>query len=413
MQQFRDVALSPTGRPIQGATVTVTISGGGAAALYTGNGTGLLGSNVLTTDANGEYTFYAANGRYTLTIAAAGYATTMRDEVLIDPARGRYSTFIVAAESARYGLINYRINLGAREVPDNEKDRAFHVEGTMPDRPATDVNRDLIAYSYLLETDHHGPLGGEVRGIKGIVRANGGQANLRSAHLLAEGYNGHTGDLTGVLADVFYSDSVPGDAAVGSKSAAFLGQVGAGMKSVFSARSRFTSGYPATPQTVDYVYRQEEGANAVHARIASFQAHGGGGGSLYRGLASDVDSTVVFNVRASGHTTAPGYCSGVQVSLADDTAFSITPPQSTGVLVVHAAGASTQWAMVAYVATGSPAVASMAVGSGAATTTGALTGTTGTDTKLTVSAHTDGKIYIENRVGAARSISYTFFTAPV
>ena len=84
MQQYRDVVLSPIGRPIVGATITVTKALGGAATLYSGNGTGVLGSNVLTSDANGEYTFYAANGRYTLTIAATGYATTTRDEVFFD-----------------------------------------------------------------------------------------------------------------------------------------------------------------------------------------------------------------------------------------------------------------------------------------------------------------------------------------
>lgn len=76
MQHFQEVVTSPTGRPIVGATITVThTSGGAAATLYSGNGTGLLGSNVLTSDSNGQYDFYTYNGRYTLTIAATGYAT--------------------------------------------------------------------------------------------------------------------------------------------------------------------------------------------------------------------------------------------------------------------------------------------------------------------------------------------------
>ena len=85
MQNIRDTVFSPTGRPISGATITVTLATGGAATLYSGDGTGLLGSNVLTTGESGEYEFYAANGRYTLTISASGYTTTTRDEILFDP----------------------------------------------------------------------------------------------------------------------------------------------------------------------------------------------------------------------------------------------------------------------------------------------------------------------------------------
>lgn len=86
MQQYADAVLSPLGAAILGATITVTKAAGGAATLYSGNGTGLLGSNVLTTDSDGAYSFYAANGRYTLTIAASGYGTVTRDVVLNDPA---------------------------------------------------------------------------------------------------------------------------------------------------------------------------------------------------------------------------------------------------------------------------------------------------------------------------------------
>lgn len=320
------------------------------------------------------------------------------------------ATYIVAVESSRNGQ-TFQQMTGTIPVPDNEKARAYHVEATMPDRPASDVNRDLIAYSYLMETDHHGPLGGEVRGMKGIVRGNGGQANLRSVHVLTEGYNGHTGDITGVLSDVFHSDSTPGAAAVG-KSAAYIGQVGAGIKEVFTARSRFTNGFPTTMQTVDYAFRQQEGSNAVLARIASFQAHGGGAGSLYRGLKSDTDSTVVFDVHASGHVEANSFNSGNQNGVLDQTAFSITPPQTSGMLFIQCAASSTQWLACVYVVTSSPAVATIAIGTSTNQTTGVLTGTTGTNGKLTVSAANDGKIYVENRLGATRNLAWTFFSAP-
>ena len=96
MQQFKDSVLSPGGQPISGATVTVTKAAGGAASLYSGDGTGALGSNVLTTGADGAYAFYAANGRYTLSIAASGYSTTTRDVILRDPGDEGEAVFIAA-----------------------------------------------------------------------------------------------------------------------------------------------------------------------------------------------------------------------------------------------------------------------------------------------------------------------------
>lgn len=85
MQQYKNTVTTAGGLPIEGATVTVALAAGGAATLYSGNNTGLLGSNVLTTGADGGYVFYAANGRYLLTIAASGFAGSTLDVVLYDP----------------------------------------------------------------------------------------------------------------------------------------------------------------------------------------------------------------------------------------------------------------------------------------------------------------------------------------
>lgn len=85
MQQYKNTVTTALGLPIEGATVTVTLAAGGAASLYSGNNTGALGSNVLTTGADGGYVFYAANGRYLLTIAASGFAGNTLDVVLYDP----------------------------------------------------------------------------------------------------------------------------------------------------------------------------------------------------------------------------------------------------------------------------------------------------------------------------------------
>lgn len=99
-------------------------------------------------------------------------------------------------------------------------------------------------------------------------------------------------------------------------------------------------------------------------------------------------------------------------ALADDTAMSFTPPNSTGaILTLARSGSAGCWGMAVYRATASPWGTEMMGASTFTATTGALTGTTGADGEFTVSAHTDGKIYIENRLGISVSFHYILFGA--
>lgn len=91
MQKRQEAVANPsTGKPISGATVTVTqLSGGAAATIYTGNGTGLISGNTVTTDSNGRYSYYAADGRYSESISGTGLTTTIVTDILLeDPADG-------------------------------------------------------------------------------------------------------------------------------------------------------------------------------------------------------------------------------------------------------------------------------------------------------------------------------------
>lgn len=313
------------------------------------------------------------------------------------------ATYIVAIEASRNGKTWHQAT-GTIPIVDNEFGRAYHVEMTMPDQPATDVNRGLIAYSYLLETDHHGPLGGEIRGMKGIVRGNGGQANLRSIHALTEGYNGHTGDLTGVVGDVFHSDSADGVYAPIGRMTAFLGQVGPGSQSVYTARSRVTA-YTGK-QRPSYGYRCEDGSLAILPEIACFYGHGGGNGDMFRMAKSDTDTTIVGRMDNLGRMLAASYNSG-RVTLADDTATSFTPASVNGVITVVTEGVTTSTGIIAFRAGASPWAEKISAGGALFdASTAALAGTTGTDTHVTVSAASDGAIYIENRSGATRTFVY-------
>jgi len=315
---------------------------------------------------------------------------------------------IVEGESARNGRTYLDIRPTTGLLPNHQYDRAINVTGYLDDDPSSDVDRDLIAYGFRLGTDHHGPLGGEIRGIKGIVYANGGQANLRAAHVLAEGTDGHTGDLTGILSEAMHFELAAGVAAIG-KSAAYIGQVGAGVASVYEARCRPEVG-TGTRQTVNYVFRQQEGSLGVDARTASFQAHNNpiAGGDMFRGV-DFATSTALWRVKPTGVTLAPGFYSG-RATLADDTVTTVTPPQTTGFMAVYAETASAEWAIRFFRVGASPATAAIAAGASFASGTAVLTNGTGdgTDLMLNVNFASDGLVYIKNRSGASRNITWFF-----
>jgi hypothetical protein len=88
MQKYTDVVTSArSGAAIPSASVTVKTSPGGVTAtIYSDDGV-TTQSNPLTTDSNGEFTFYAADGEYTLTVSGTGITSrTIGPIILHDPA---------------------------------------------------------------------------------------------------------------------------------------------------------------------------------------------------------------------------------------------------------------------------------------------------------------------------------------
>lgn len=97
MQKYQNNVQTLDGRAIVGASVTVTQYPGGApATVYNQNGSGVITQPILT-NGDGEFAFYAANGRYQLQITGGGIsvAQTITDVILFDP-----SEAIDAAEDA-------------------------------------------------------------------------------------------------------------------------------------------------------------------------------------------------------------------------------------------------------------------------------------------------------------------------
>jgi hypothetical protein len=98
MQRYINNFTDRNGNAIPQAVVSVYREDGTLAALYSDDGV-TAQANPMRTDANGEFSFYAADGVYSITLAKNGHTTrTIRDVRLFD--WGSYASPLAAAEAA-------------------------------------------------------------------------------------------------------------------------------------------------------------------------------------------------------------------------------------------------------------------------------------------------------------------------
>lgn len=84
MQKYQDVVLMSNGQPAANVQVTVqTYPGLGTPTIYSDNGVTPYPSNVLTTDELGNFSFYAANGHYQITVSGAGVLTATKSDIIL------------------------------------------------------------------------------------------------------------------------------------------------------------------------------------------------------------------------------------------------------------------------------------------------------------------------------------------
>lgn len=85
MQKYVNSVAASSGAPVANASVLVnTYPGGAPATIYSDNGVTVT-PNPLTTDTNGAFSFYAADGRYQFVISGANIQTqTINDVLLVD-----------------------------------------------------------------------------------------------------------------------------------------------------------------------------------------------------------------------------------------------------------------------------------------------------------------------------------------
>lgn len=88
MQPYNNSVAKKTGAALSGVSVRVTNATTGAlATIYSDNGV-TTQTNPMTTDTNGNYGFYAADGRYVLTFSGSTFTTFTIPVLLEDPADG-------------------------------------------------------------------------------------------------------------------------------------------------------------------------------------------------------------------------------------------------------------------------------------------------------------------------------------
>ncbi|NUY33293.1 carboxypeptidase regulatory-like domain-containing protein [Paraburkholderia sp. JPY303] len=85
MQKFINSIAASSGSPVSGASVQVnTWPAGAPATIYSDNGV-TVAANPMTTDTNGAFSFYAADGHYQLVISGTNIQTqTINDILLVD-----------------------------------------------------------------------------------------------------------------------------------------------------------------------------------------------------------------------------------------------------------------------------------------------------------------------------------------
>lgn len=87
MQKYQNSIQDVKGNAVAGASVTVYVYNTlTLATIYSDNGVTLISPGSLTTDSEGEFGFYAANGRYTVSVSATGFTSQITYDVLLfDP----------------------------------------------------------------------------------------------------------------------------------------------------------------------------------------------------------------------------------------------------------------------------------------------------------------------------------------
>jgi hypothetical protein len=114
MQKYLNSAKTLRGDAINNAHITVRDLAGTLATIYSDNGV-TVQANPVISGRDGEYMFYAANGRYSITIAANGFISeSVNDVLLYDPSEPYTPIDPVIANSAASAFANAALTAADR-----------------------------------------------------------------------------------------------------------------------------------------------------------------------------------------------------------------------------------------------------------------------------------------------------------
>lgn len=170
MRNFTDVVQDRLGNALAGASVTVKLAGTATlATIYPSDagsaylpvsGVSAIAGSVVTTDVNGRYTFYAADGRYDLVVSGSGIVTTTLSD--IGDGNDEFSQKITSVGT---GL----------QIPSTitvEQDAYSGGVNEYPTGPATKTQFQPIRFNLIGRTV------GERKGIQGFVQSYGKGDNI-------------------------------------------------------------------------------------------------------------------------------------------------------------------------------------------------------------------------------------------
>ena len=130
--------------------VTILVHGGGLAVIYSdNNGTPL--ANPFTANTNGQFTWYAANGRYDQVTTAAGFSqtTTYSDILLCDPADTASACGTAAPGAAAVSIFKNNVLVGVEPGIDFVEGTGISITPATDDPPNSRVhltfNANLVA----------------------------------------------------------------------------------------------------------------------------------------------------------------------------------------------------------------------------------------------------------------------------
>jgi hypothetical protein len=138
MQKYQNNVTNRAGDAVRGLQVTVNVAGGGLATIYSDN-VGTVRSNPLTTDASGYFEFYAADGRYNITVPGGGYTDVMINDTLVgingavkvvDLAASTGATLVGTTAGTVQSDLNARPTTAALAAADGSAGIGFEQAGT-------------------------------------------------------------------------------------------------------------------------------------------------------------------------------------------------------------------------------------------------------------------------------------------